>query len=114
MVTDTLSTARDGSNEEQAPLALIAYFDGDWRELSDRFRMAASCYAEEVNAPHPQSSFLMRNKDGIVVVLVWPEGVGIKAFQKFLRGSLEEFGLPHPRVEHLRADPIAWSTPSIG
>ena len=51
----------------------------------------------------------MRNKEGIAVVLTWPEGAGIKPFQTFLRGSLEKLGLPHPRVEHFRADTLDWN-----
>jgi hypothetical protein len=51
----------------------------------------------------------MRNKEGIAVVLVWPEGSGIRSFQSFLRGALDELGLPHPRVEHFRAEPITWA-----
>lgn len=89
-------------------LAFIAHFAGDVRELEDGFRSAATEYARGLGAPQPTSALLMRNKDGIVVVLTWPEGSGIKPFQTFLRGSLEKFGLPHPRVEHFRADAINW------
>lgn len=91
-------------------LALIAHFDGDAHDLDNRFRIAASQYSRDLDAPQPTSALLMHNKRGIVVVLTWPEGSGIRPFQSFLRGSLEEFGLPHPRVEHFRADEIAWNT----
>jgi hypothetical protein len=56
----------------------------------------------------------MRNKEGIAVVLIWPEGSGIRSFQAFLRGALDELDLPHPRVEHFRAEPILWEVASRG
>jgi hypothetical protein len=91
-------------------IALIAHFDGDAREIEERFRAAATQYSRDLDAPQPTSALLMRNKQGIVVVLTWPEGSGIKPFQTFLRGSLMEFGLPHPRVEHFRAEAIPWGS----
>lgn len=96
--------ATDVSSETgAAQLALIAHFDGDPRDLADRFGVAASQYSR-LDAPPPASSLVMRNKEGIAVVLVWPEGSGIRPFQSFLRASLDELGLPHPRVEHFRVD----------
>ena len=89
-------------------IAFIAHFDGDARVLEDRFRSAATKYSRDLDAPRPASALFMRNKKGIVIVLTWPEGSGIAAFQTFLRGSLEEFGLPHPRVEHFRAEAASW------
>ncbi|MBF6558230.1 MAG: hypothetical protein IVW52_19180 [Acidimicrobiales bacterium] len=89
-------------------IALIARFDGDAQVLEESFRAAATKYSQDLAAPQPTSALLMRNKEGIVVVMTWPEGSGIKPFQAFFRGSLEELGLPHPRVEHFRADAITW------
>lgn len=91
-------------------IAFIAHFDGDASDLEDRFRVAATEYSQDLDAPQPSSALLLRNKEGIAVVLTWPEGTGIKPFQTFLRSSLEKFGLPHPRVEHFRADALDWHT----
>lgn len=93
-------------------IAFIAHFDGEAPDLEERFRAAAMEYAQDVDAPQPTNALLLRNKEGIAVVLAWPEGFGIKPFQTFLRGSLEKFGLPHPRVEHFRASPTPWDAVS--
>jgi hypothetical protein len=108
MVTDTTPATMPETSAPKARIALIAHFDGDPRELAERFGVATSRYAQDPDAPQPESAFLMRNKEGIAVVLVWPEGSGIRPFQSFLRGALDELGLPHPRVEHFRAEPIRW------
>ena len=93
-------------------LALIAHFSGDPTDLEDRLRSALTRYARDLDAPQPSSAVLMRNKEGIAVVLIWPEGSGIKPFQSFLRGTLAPLGLPHPRVEHFRADTTFWNVPT--
>jgi hypothetical protein len=87
-------------------VALIAHFDGNPEELAAKFRIAAGNYASIRDAPQPNIAQLLRNKDGIAVVLVWPEGTSLQPFRTFLRRALAELGLPHPRVEHLRAEDI--------
>ena len=89
-------------------VALIAHFEGDPSELASRFHTAASRYATLVDAPQPTTAALLRNKDGIAVVLVWPASTSLQPFQTFLRGAIAELGLPHPQVEHLRADATTW------
>lgn len=91
-------------------VALIAHFDGDPEDLARRFQMATSRYGDTSDAPIPAAALLLRNKTGIAVVLVWPEGSSLSPFQTFLRGAIDELGLPHPRTEHFRADAITWDT----
>lgn len=91
-------------------VALIAHFDGDPDELARRFHTAAGRYADTPNAPQPTTALLLRNKTGITAVLVWPEGASLSPFQTFLRGTIDELGLPHPRTQHLRAEAITWDT----
>jgi len=91
-------------------VALIAHFDGDPDELAPRFHAAASRYAQTPDAPQPTTAVLLRNKDGIAAVLVWPPSASLQPFRTFLRGAVAELGLPHPRVEHLRADATSWET----
>jgi hypothetical protein len=90
-------------------VALIAHFAGDSAELANRFRAAVRGYADFPDAPQPNTALLLQNKDGIVVVLAWPEGASLQPFRTFLRGSLDDFGLPHPRVEHYRAQENTWT-----
>ena len=89
-------------------VALIAHFEGDSEDLEHRFQLAAQRYAASADATEPSSAVLLRNKDGIAAVLVWPEGTSLQPFRTFLQNTLGEVGLPHPRVEHLRASAIGW------
>jgi hypothetical protein len=89
-------------------VALIAHFEGDPDELASRFHTAASRYAETADAPQPTTAVLLRNRDGIAAVLVWPASASLQPFRTFLRGAIAELGLAHPRVEHLRADATTW------
>ncbi len=90
-------------------VALIAHFAGDPADLASKFQAAARRYAEIPGAPQPETAVLVRNKDGIVVVLAWPDGDSLQPFRTFLRGALGDVGLPHPRVEHLRAEATTWA-----
>ena len=96
-------------------VALIAHFAGDPTDLAPRFRAAAQRYATLGDTPMPATALLLRNKDGITVVLGWAEGASLQPFRDFLGSALGELGLPHPRVEHFRADAAGWTeiaTPS--
>ena len=88
-------------------VALIAYFDGDPEQLEQRLRTALSEYGRTANAPQPDTTLMLRNKDGIAAVLVWPEGASLQPFRTYLRAAIDELGLPHPRVEHFRASNTA-------
>lgn len=90
-------------------VALIAHFAGDPTDLATRFRPAAQRYVNVGDAPTPTTALLLRNKDGITVVLGWAEGASLQPFRDFLRGALGEHGLPHPRVEHFRTDAAGWA-----
>ena len=90
-------------------VALIAHFDGDPDDLTRRFRNAASRYADTPDASVPVTALLLRNKTGVSAVLVWPEGSSLAPFQTFLKASIGELGLPHPRTEHLRAEATTWN-----
>jgi hypothetical protein len=89
-------------------VALIARFDGDPEDLARQFRLAAARYVESPGATEPEIAMLLRDKHGIAAVLVWPDGASIQLFRTFLTGALGEIGLPHPRVEHLRASALTW------
>jgi hypothetical protein len=89
-------------------IALIAYFGGEPDDLTRRFGTAAARYALTEDAAQPEIALLLRNKDGITVVLVWPDGTSMQPFRTFLIDSIGELGLPHPRVEHLRASALTW------
>ncbi len=92
-----------------AGAAVIAYFDGDPDELARGFCTTASRYAETTEAPQPIAALLLRNRNGIAVVLAWPEGSSLAPFRAFLKEAIGETGLPHPRTEHFRAGAIAWN-----
>jgi hypothetical protein len=89
-------------------VALIAHFAGDPDDLTPRFRAAAHRYAMQGDVPMPATALVLRNKDGITVVLGWAEGASLQPFGGFLRDALGELGLPHPHVEHFRADAAGW------
>jgi hypothetical protein len=89
-------------------VALIAHFDGDPSDLASRFHVAASRYAESSDTQEPTAALLLRNRTGITVVLVWPEGSSLAPFRTFLKGAADELGLPPPRTEHLRAEATTW------
>jgi hypothetical protein len=89
-------------------VALIAHFDGDADDLTRRFSTAAARYDKDQDRPAPHTALLLRNKDGITVVFVWPEGTSLQPFRTFLIDSIGDLGLPHPRVEHLRASALTW------
>jgi hypothetical protein len=89
-------------------VAVIAHFNGEPVDLTRRFHSAAAHYARIPNAPQPEAALLLRNKDGIAVVLVWPEGASLQPFRTFLIDAIDDLGLPHPRVEHQRASALTW------
>lgn len=89
-------------------VALIAHFEGDPDELGPSFRAAARRYATLADTPQPTTALLLRNKAGITVVMAWEHGASMQPFREFLRGALDEHGLPHPRVEHARAEAVRW------
>ena len=89
-------------------VALIAHFDGDPADLARRFHATASRYGDSPDAPQPTTALLLRNKTGITMVLVWPEGSSLAPFRTFLKRAVDELSLPHPRIEHLRAEAITW------
>jgi hypothetical protein len=91
-------------------VALIARFDGDPELLDGSFHTAARKYARTAGGPQPDTALVLRNKDGIAVVLVWPEGTSLQPFRTFLRATIDELRLPHPRVEHFRASALTWET----
>ena len=91
-------------------VALIAHFAGDPDDLTPRIRDAARRYSSSRVGPQPTNALLLRNKDGVTAVFAWPEGASLQPFRTFLRGALEELGLPHPRVEHYRADAAGWDS----
>jgi hypothetical protein len=95
-------------------VALIAHFNGDSDELTRRFHTAAARYDEIADAAKPETALLLRNKDGITVVLAWPEGASLQPFRAFLLDAIAELGLPHPRVEHLRAGALTWDAIAQG
>jgi hypothetical protein len=70
-------------------IALIAHFPGNADDLAEPFRTAAHRYANMPGAAVPTASLLLRNKDGIAVVLVWPEGASLQPFRTFLRDALQ-------------------------
>jgi hypothetical protein len=90
-------------------VALIAHIAGDPTNLATRFRAAAQRYVNVGDAPTLTTALLLRNKDGITVVLGWAEGASLQPFRDFLRGALGEHGLPHPRVQHFRTDAASWA-----
>ena len=89
-------------------VALIAHFDGDPNDLTRRLHMVASRYAITHEAPQPATALLLRNKEGITLVLAWPEGSSLGPFRTFLTSAIGELGLSRPRTEHFRAEAIAW------
>ena len=91
-------------------VALIAHFDGDPEQLETRFQHAARDYARTADCPQPETALVLRNKDGIAAVLVWPEATSLQPFRTFLRAAIDERGLPHPRVEHFRASALTWES----
>ena len=77
-----------------AGVALIAHFAGDPTDLAPRFRAVAHQYATLGDASIPTTALLLRNKDGITVVLGWPEGASLQPFRDFLRSALGSSGCP--------------------
>ena len=102
-------TADSTFGQSPAPgVALIARFEGDADQLTAGFRDVARRYAALADAPQPATALLARNRDGITVVLAWDQGASLQPFRDFLRDALGDTGLPHPHVEHLRAEAATW------
>jgi hypothetical protein len=88
--------------------AVIARFAGDPSSLADGYRAAAARYARDGGAG-PEYVHLLRDDDGIVVVLVWPDPPGHEVFARFMRSVIGEFGLPFPEVSHLEVLASGWA-----
>lgn len=90
--------------------AVIAHFDGDRPDdLIDRYRRAVAQFSATAGSPAPLSAYLLAGEEEMVAVLVWDEDPGHEIFGSYMRATIEELGLPFPRVEHLRVIDESWA-----
>jgi hypothetical protein len=84
--------------------ATIVRFPGDPKQLAPRYAEGLRQFREAHPTLRPESIFLGTSDltpNQLVVVLLWPEGIGHEKIGGFLLPRLKELGLERPQVEHL-------------
>jgi hypothetical protein len=74
-------------------------FPGDARDLLPRYREGTKRYAE-TGAPSPEHLVVATSDEGLMITLVWGEGIDHEQLGRHMLSSLTELGLPFPRPTH--------------
>jgi hypothetical protein len=87
--------------------ASIVRFPGSPKELAPRYAEGLRQFAEAHPGLRPDAIFLGQSDatpNRLVVVLLWPEGIGHETIGRFLLPRLRDLGLERPEVEHLSVE----------
>ena len=84
-------------------------FPGDSAQLLPRYAEAAHRFRDGGN-PSPDQTIVAHTDDGLLVVLVWGQGVNHDRLGAHVQGLLGELELPFPRVDHGTLAVDSWET----
>ncbi len=84
-------------------------FPGNSAQLLPRYAEAAHRFRDG-GSTGPDQTIVAHTDDGLLVVLVWGQGVGHDRFGAHVQGLLGELELPFPRVDHGTLAADSWET----
>ena len=82
-------------------------FPGEPRQLLDRYAEGARRW-QHAGRVAPENIVVAAANDGLLVTLVWGEGVDHHDFGSHMLGLLDELGLPFPNVTHAEVFTDSW------
>jgi len=92
--------------------AVILSFPGDPQQVAKAYAAGVRRFSGERPDIRPDVCFIGtsdRQRDALVVVLLWPEGTSHEILGKFLLPRLAELGLPRPtQVDHVGVAAAGW------
>ena len=83
-------------------------FEGDAPTLLAGYREGVRRYRES-GAAAPEQIIVAESSEGLMVTLVWGESVDHEGLGRFMRGVIEELGLPLPRPTHGTLSTNSWT-----
>lgn len=84
-------------------------FAGDSHDMLTRYAEGARRY-REAGGTAPEQFTAALSDEGLLVSLVWAEGVSHEGLGRHMIGMLDELGLPFPRVSHGELALTSWDT----
>ena len=88
-------------------------FPGDSADLLPRYEEGLRRYVRR-GGTAPQQILVSHGEEGLMVTLVWPDGVSHEVLGDFMRASIAELGLPFPRADHGTLAATSWPVPTAG
>jgi hypothetical protein len=79
-------------------------FPGDAADLLPRYTEAARRW----DGLRPEQAVIAHGDNGLMVTVVWGEGIAHDLLGKHMVGLLEELGLPFPQVQHGTLAAASW------
>ncbi|MDL9979002.1 hypothetical protein [Microbacterium candidum] len=79
-------------------------FAGDPSDLFPRYEEGLRRYT----GPAPEQILVSHGEEGLMVTLVWPDGVSHETLGEFMRASIGDLGLPFPRADHGTLAASSW------
>jgi hypothetical protein len=90
----------------QDVIALL--FAGDSKALLPNYAEGARRFQQSGGTP-PEDIVVAHSPEGLLVTLVWGEGVDHETFGRHMLGLLGELGLPFPRISHGTLETSSWT-----
>lgn len=84
-------------------------FPGNSEELLPRYAEGARRYRDN-GGTAPEQVVVAHGDEGLLVSLVWGEGVSHELFGRHMLGLLTELDLPFPRVDHGTVATSSWDS----
>jgi hypothetical protein len=82
-------------------------FAGDSRTLLPLYQDGVRRYRES-GGPSPEGLVVAHGEDGLIVTLVWGEGVDHEQLGRHMLGQLAQLGLPRPQATHGELVTTSW------
>lgn len=84
-------------------------FAGDSHDMLAKYAEGARRYRESGGAA-PEHFTAALTDEGLLISLIWPEGVSHEGLGRHMLDMLDELGLPFPRVSHGELALTSWET----
>lgn len=90
----------------QDVIALL--FAGDSKALLPNYAEGARSFGQS-GGTAPEHIVVAHSPEGLLVTLVWGDGVDHEKFGRHMLGLIGELGLPFPRVNHGTLETSSWT-----
>lgn len=82
-------------------------FPGESHELLLRYAEGAAAWRRQ-GGTDPDAAVIAHGEDGLMVTLVWGEGIDHEGFGRHMLSSLQNLDLPFPRIAHGKLSTTSW------